>query len=98
MGYIEKKLTKNKGYCLQISWFKMYLFYNIIDFNFKLFDNHNYFNVNFFLFGDFFQFQLMLNKKSDHAGFLFNICILGLSIHANIYDIRHWNDEENKWE
>ncbi len=38
------------------------------------------------------------NRKCDHAGLRFGIELLGIYLYLEFYDIRHWNDDENKWE
>jgi hypothetical protein len=40
---------------------------------------------------------LKWDRKTDHAGFHFNIELFGLYFIFDIYDIRHWNWEENCW-
>ena len=35
---------------------------------------------------------------SDHAGISFEIEILGVMLHINLYDHRHWDYENNTWE
>lgn len=37
-------------------------------------------------------------RQIDHAGFRFLISLLGLFYFVvEIYDIRNWNDKENRW-
>jgi hypothetical protein len=33
----------------------------------------------------------------SHSGFNFELRILGLWFNINFYDIRHWDDENNRW-
>jgi hypothetical protein len=35
---------------------------------------------------------------SDHAGIKFMVVILGVRLYANMYDARHWDYNNNKWE
>ena len=60
-------------------------------------DDTNIFNFYINLFGLFF-FQICKDKKTDHAGFWFNMKILGIEFYYRIYDIRHWDWENDTWE
>ena len=42
-------------------------------------------------------FVVEYTTKTDHAGFTFNLNLLGLEFEVKIYDSRHWNDDENRW-
>lgn len=44
-----------------------------------------------------FDFQVRLNRCCDHAGFMFNIEIVGISFWFCIYDFRHWDYATNDW-
>lgn len=35
--------------------------------------------------------------RRDHAGFDFEVGLFGYNFHFNLYDSRHWNDEEGRW-
>ena len=49
--------------------------------------------------GTLLKLQLELNFKGcDHAGPEFSIGIFGYEISARIYDHRHWDYKNNKWE
>ncbi len=37
------------------------------------------------------------NRKCDHAGIRFGIEIFGVHLYIEMHDIRHWDDEKNKW-
>lgn len=39
-----------------------------------------------------------ISRHCDHAGLEAGIGILGYGIACKIYDIRHWNTENNTWE
>lgn len=43
-----------------------------------------------------FRFDLTFRGR-DHAGLDFNVQVLGLDFHFQIYDNRHWNYDENRW-
>lgn len=70
--YIDKKLTENKCFSVQISkWHRP---------------------INILL------IELDLNwKGQDHAGPRFELEILGYVIILNLYDKRHWNYSENRF-
>ncbi len=35
--------------------------------------------------------------RQDHAGLFLSFGLIGYEIIFNIYDSRHWNDDENRW-
>jgi hypothetical protein len=37
-------------------------------------------------------------RKMDHAGLDITVGLLGYGISFRIYDTRHWNDYDNRWE
>ena len=39
-----------------------------------------------------------ISTRCDHAGFNIEFGFLFHEFEFNFYDIRHWDDEENKWE
>lgn len=39
-----------------------------------------------------------VSTRCDHAGFRFEITLLGYELAFNFYDNRHWNYEEGRWE
>ena len=43
-------------------------------------------------------FGFRWSRKTDHAGFLIEFELLGLSAMVHFYDNRHWNDSTNSWE
>lgn len=92
----EKALSKNKSYCFQVYWSKPYYIPSLIDTDFKLFREDYFFNIKF-SFLNIINFQCRWNRKVDHAGFLFELEILGLSTHFEIYDHRHWDYETDNW-
>ena len=58
-------------------------------------ENIFHFYINIF---NLLELNINKNKKSDHAGFRFNMNILGLNFDYTYYDIRHWNYDEDDWE
>jgi hypothetical protein len=47
---------------------------------------------------DYFRLSLRWTRKTHHAGPGFHFEFLGFCLFLNIYDNRHWNYEEEKWE
>jgi hypothetical protein len=41
--------------------------------------------------------QLQYSFRQDHAGLKIDLGLFGHSILFNIYDSRHWNTEQNRW-
>lgn len=35
--------------------------------------------------------------KQDHAGPFLHVALLGFEVILNLYDVRHWYEEENRW-
>jgi len=44
-----------------------------------------------------FNFDLSFSVGENHAGFNFEIGLLGYNIHYKIYDVRHWDHLEHRW-
>jgi hypothetical protein len=93
----SKKIPVNNK--TQEAQVNLHLYFNpSFEFKFDLAqDDTNIFNFYIDLFGLFF-FQICKNKKTDHAGFFFNIKILGLEFDYNKHDTRHWDWENDTWE
>ena len=62
---------------------------------FKILKLSKFINISIFGLLD---FHISYNNKGDHAGFRFNIDILGLYFEFNICDIRHWDFDQECWE
>lgn len=92
----EGKLTLNKSFCFQI-FFEKFNYFAFLKGSFKLFSDDYYFKFGVCFIGDLFNAVTYWNRKADHAGFIFNITIFGLTLHFNIYDNRHWDFIENNW-
>lgn len=43
-------------------------------------------------------FEFVWHIKRDHAGLELSIGILGKELIINLYDKRHWNYEEDRWD
>jgi hypothetical protein len=43
------------------------------------------------------EFEFNFTVRKDHAGSELTVGLFGYTIHANIYDRRHWNNETNTW-
>lgn len=46
---------------------------------------------------DIIKLHIYNTRKQDHAGFNFNLTILGLTINFSILDVRHWDIKNNNW-
>lgn len=57
----------------------------------------NIFNFIINLF-NLFNLQICKTKKTDHAGFWFELSIFGLNFTYRKYDTRHWDWENDTWE
>ena len=93
----EKSISNNKGYCIQISLNKIYI-YEFIRFKLNIITDTAYFDFYFSILGDIFKFNLCWSRKTDHAGFEIGLDILSLMINFNIYDGRHWDHDNDCWE
>lgn len=91
----EEKITSNKSYCLQVLFSKISYFG--LKGSFKLFTDDYYFKFGLSIFGDIFTLVTYWNRRMDHAGFTFELTVLGASLYFKIYDNRHWDYEENNW-
>ena len=62
---------------------------------------HKYFELQFSQFGldQLIEFDLDLNWRGhDHAGPRLELSLFGYFFAVKIYDNRHWNYDENRWE
>ena len=41
--------------------------------------------------------DIHLTRCEDHAGFKFELTLFGVTAMVEIYDNRHWNDDEDRW-
>lgn len=44
-----------------------------------------------------FEAEIQWSIRCDHAGPRIEVVILGLGLHLNLYDKRHWNYDANRW-
>lgn len=79
---------------IKYEFFKLSRFFN---FEIQMFSINYYLLINISIFG-LFDFHISYNDEDDHAGFYFNINVLGLFFEFNIYDIRHWDFDNECWE
>lgn len=92
------KRVPTKGYCFQIGYNKPKNFlWTIFNFDIKILDNTRYFGIYITLFGDLFNVGLDWTRRTDHAGFTFDVSLLWLIIHTTIYDTRHWDYDKEDW-
>ena len=40
---------------------------------------------------------LQITHRQSHAGVRFSLGLFGYQVDFNLYDSRHWNDEEGRW-
>lgn len=45
-----------------------------------------------------FTLSFLVTTRRDHAGASLELGLLGYSVHAQLYDTRHWDYEANEWE
>jgi hypothetical protein len=67
--------------------------------DFKLFGNkRGWIQIDYFGFGTIFAVGLDLTWSGcNHAGGSFAITVLGFTLELAYYDVRHWDDENNKF-
>ncbi len=46
---------------------------------------------------EYFYILFKWNRNCDHAGLTLNLEVLWFMFNFTIYDVRHWDDENNKW-
>jgi len=94
--YLWNSIVKdNKCKEFQISWY-LYLMPKIT-FDLDLIRNWGHiFTLDINLF-NIIALNIKKNKETDHAGLRINFILLGLDFDYNHYDIRHWDDENDKW-
>ena len=99
---IERPISTNKNVCLQIDWSKpsVFGFGELAPMSFVLMFLYSsyWFQLSCSLFFELIAIEISLTRKRDHAGFIFNLNFFYLNFYFNIYDSRHWDDEDNKWE
>ena len=44
-----------------------------------------------------FDFGVQVTGKQDHSGLTLEFALLGFCVHFNVYDVRHWDDENDDW-
>ncbi len=94
---IDKPISKNKAWCLQASLHNPGVPSSFFYSDHHLLDDNFYFRSAASLFGAYLSCSIEWSRKRDHAGFGFDLDILGLFISFNIYDSRHWDEENNSW-
>lgn len=73
-------------------------FYSFVEYHKRLF-GHKYIESQFIhTDGSWILFSLHWSRKTDHAGLLIQLGILGYEFHLQVYDSRKWNDAESDWE
>ena len=76
-----------------IKWFSSYAHRNVGEF--KAFE----WQTDYFGWNELFSCRLdLIPTGTDHASVGFSLTILGFMVDCKVYDSRHWDHEENKWE
>lgn len=62
--------------------------------------SHKYweFEVMYSNWTNLFRFELSFSRKTDHAGVHFSIGLFGFELDFQIYDHRHWDYVNDRWE
>ena len=94
--WVSNKIKNNKAKEMQIN---LYLWLHpTLEFKIDLSQHDtNIFYFDIDLFG-LFKLNINKDKKTYHAGFLFNLSIFGLDFNYSHYDTRHWNYDNDTWE
>ena len=64
----------------------------------KTWNSHKFWDLTIFKDNSIIRFVFDFGIRQDHAGFGFEIGLLGWGIDYRFYDHRHWDDENNCWE
>lgn len=92
--YKEENISKNKFYNFQLnSIWNLYYSIDIRPFT----SNETFYFLSSINFFGILGYQTSWNKKQNHAGFEFDLTILFLNVCFQIYDNRHWDDENDCW-
>ena len=58
-------------------------------------DNHGLKTMSYIC--NVFGHDIHFTRCEDHAGFRFELTLFGITAMFEIYDNRHWNDDEDRW-
>lgn len=58
---------------------------------------HKYWEVEVYKTKAIIDAELSINFRQDHAGIALGLGLFGYTLRGQIYDNRHWNDEEGRW-
>jgi len=95
---INKYLTKFKRLGVQITLFEPTFMYCVMELSLNIYRCGHYISIIHTILGDLFTVDIEWTKEQDHAGFYFNLRLMGLFISFTISDTRHWDDDEDCWE
>lgn len=59
---------------------------------------HKYIELSAYKCSDIFHAHISLTTKRDHAGFELALALFPFRVEFIIYDHRHWDEKNNKWE
>jgi hypothetical protein len=86
---------KNKAKELEIYF--SFLITSIFNFDFEILREYGpYYNIYINVF-NIFTFNIQQTREQDHAGFYFSINLIGLNLDYSHYDIRHWDEDNDKF-
>jgi hypothetical protein len=72
-------------------------FYNIKCWSWKI-SKHKSIELEILKSPDIIDFHFGITHRQSHAGFEFEMGLVGYNIHFMFYDIRHWDYTTQKWE
>ena len=58
---------------------------------------HKFIELEVYTTEDLIGFNFLWTIRRDHAGLDIQLSLLGICVHFNFYDVRHWNYEEKRW-
>lgn len=94
--YSEKLITKYKAYCIQFELVKPY-FDMTLYCKTAIFTPDYYFDFYIKLIG-LLSINFFWSRKTDHAGLNLEILFFGLLFYFKVYDARHWDYENDRYE
>jgi hypothetical protein len=59
---------------------------------------HKFWELNVYSSNIILGYKFQFSTQTDHAGLFMSISLFRFTVEFQIYDHRHWDDEENCWE
>ena len=63
----------------------------------KMLTQHKAVEANIYCTANIIKLSLAYSIRRDHAGFRFELGLLGYEVEFHMYDTRHWDNENNTW-